>query len=133
MKLASTVLLFALVTVLSPLGSAAIAQAPLPPQHYKCWMIKSKFEKVTVELKDQFGLSDSTLVKRELLCNPVEKIHNGVASPIADPDLHYVCYKIVERSRRTPDVQIKDQFGAPEVGVQQARLLCAPAAKRELP
>jgi hypothetical protein len=125
-------MLLALALVLSALAGVPAAEAQVPlANHYKCYeIINPPTISIPVNLVDQFGIQNGTVVRPRFLCNPVQK--NGSAVP--NPNLHYVCYAIdvpplpVVRSAR-----VTNQFGTLDVQVQQARLLCLPSSKILLP
>jgi hypothetical protein len=66
-----------------------------------------------------------------LLCNPVEKTHNDIVTPIQNPDDHLVCYKL-EGTQFTATAQVGNQFGEEILTVEPADLLCVPSRKTSL-
>jgi hypothetical protein len=78
--------------------------------HFKCYKVRgSEFEQRTVKLVDQFGTTQTEVIKPAHLCNPVDKNDEG----ISDPTTHLTCYKIrddVRFDRRS--VAVKNQFSA---------------------
>jgi hypothetical protein len=105
--------------------------------HFKCYKAKDlkqpKFPGADVSLTDQRFDTTAAVTKPALVCNPAEK--NGEA--ILNEAGHLTCYKIddspkIARDAR-PRVQAADQFGAVELELSKAFLLCVPSAKTVLP
>ena len=123
-------LLLALALVLiAPGGVPQVVEAQAIPlgNHYKCYeIINPPTMTITVNLVDQFGTQNATVVRPRSLCNPVKK--NGSAVP--NPNLHYVCYEIVVPALANPrSARVTNQFGTLDIQVQQARRLCLPSSK----
>jgi len=101
------------------------------PEHYQCYTVvqPTPFRPRQVRLQDQFGLKTVNVLAPRLLCAPVSK--NGQL--LADRESHLVCYSI--QGGQTPNrrVEISNQFGRLQFGVQTAILLCVPSLKRVLP
>jgi hypothetical protein len=60
----------------------------LPVDHYKCYDAFGPLVDKTVTLITQFGTEVVDVRRPELLCNPVEKVHDGVTSSITNPTDH---------------------------------------------
>lgn len=126
----------AVVAVLAGVVATVRAQGSPGPfddieNHFKCYDIYSweGFIETTVRLRDQFGLSDDDVIRPRYLCNPVHKNN----TPIVDPEIHLVCYQIVEHTPvQAHLLEVKNQFGVQLVKVEQPELLCLPSSKREI-
>lgn len=98
--------------------------------HFKCYRAAGKPVNETVDLRDQFHSEPGVRVFRPyLFCNPVEKVHRGVLTPIRHPEAHLVCYLM-----RSPDfpprtVLTFNQFGSETQNVFRPDLLCVPSRK----
>ncbi len=120
------------------LAGSVTAQATSPgpfdtvENHFKCYDIYA-FDGAfppAVTLKDQFESVGDRLVRARYLCNPVQKNN----TPIVDPDIHLVCYEILENPIPPPhSVELTNQFGTSFAKVQKPELLCLPSKKKELP
>jgi hypothetical protein len=103
-----------------------------PPQiprgdHYLCYDVNKPW-KAVVTLRDQFGPYQFYVTAITRLCNPVEKRYNGRVSPIANRDLHYVCYRGKTHTvSRT--VVVNNQFGSTTLTVKGPTELCLPSGK----
>jgi hypothetical protein len=108
---------------------------PKPPlDHFKCY--KSKVEKLTISLEDQFEPETVQLVKSgrkaDTFCNPVAKTVAGATTPIFDPSAHLSCYKIKDVTGADfvqRDVDIDNQFGPQTLKVLKPDTLCVPTQK----
>lgn len=106
---------------------------PHPPSgfldHFKCYPATGPNPNTTVRLQDQFANTRNHALRRPVLfCNPTEKIHNGVFTPIQHPADHLTCYKITARPF-SRDVLAINQFGTENLVVRDADLLCVPTLK----
>jgi hypothetical protein len=105
------------------------------PDHFLCYKAKEKsgtpkFQKVIVDLEDQFGLFlDVEVEKPKMFCNPVDKNDEG----INDPTAHLTCYKVKRGSEpKLPKrvVQTDDQFGELTLKIgSKPKTLCVPSEK----
>ena len=113
---------------------------PVTTDHYLAYDVKEtkhtdKFEKITVELSDQFETGASyTVEKPHHLYNPVQKTHDGSTTDITDDDSHYVGYKIKtpkgeSKFEKVTNVLVQNQFGDIIVDVKKPKLLLVPSAK----
>jgi len=105
--------------------------APFEIDHYLGYAAKTakktpKFDKVTVELSDQFGSGIFEVEKTTRLYNPVQKTKDGCEFPINDKVTHLKAYKIKEAQN---NVLVKNQFGELIVTTSKAELLLVPTAK----
>ncbi len=126
---------------LLPDGFANIEFAAAARDHFLCYEAKSakgepKFERLDVDLDDQFGATTKTVKKPKFLCTPVAK--DG--EPVIDPAGHLVCYE-VKRLRGQPkfqkrDVLVFNQFEDEVEGriltIKKPRILCVPSTKQDL-
>jgi hypothetical protein len=97
--------------------------------HFKCYKARTRgFAVRTVTLADQFTTVDSTVLKLQAFCTPVDKDGSG----IKQPDAHLVCYKIKDATEFVGEtVTVEDQFGtfvikARAGGCHKPLLLCVP-------
>jgi hypothetical protein len=102
-----------------------------PPQglsHFSCYAAEGPLVDVPVALEDQFFASKHRMGRPILFCNPAQKWHNGVVTPIANPNDHLACYSItpVPFAR---DVDIRSQFGEVHLLTNRADLSCVPTQK----
>lgn len=99
--------------------------------HFECYDVKvhrpSK-EIRDVKLADQFDEVKERVGRITRLCTPVDK--NGEGIP--DPDLHLVCYKILDGHDPEVAVETRNQFGKATMDVRDARELCVPSKKKHL-
>jgi hypothetical protein len=108
-------------------GSAGKCKAP-PPDHFKCYEVEESTRlepRPYVSLEDQFGLEENVKVRKpKYFCNPVDKNGEG----ISDSENTLACYEIKSR-QPTRTVDIKNQFGAQTLVIDNAELLCVPSKK----
>jgi hypothetical protein len=98
--------------------------------HYKCYRTRPpQTPPRTVELVDQFGETQSTVLKLMRFCNPVDKNDEGVH----DTTAHLSCYKIREPPSRRRKVRVTNQFGVQTFVVTRSDTLCVPAEKDDVP
>jgi len=83
-----------------------------------------------VTLRDQFHVEPDVKVGYPILfCNPTRKIDvAGNAFGIKNASDHLVCYQISQQPFET-SLSALDQFGAQQLRVKNADLLCAPTVK----
>ena len=86
---------------------------------------------MNVFLTDQFGEANAQVLSAQVFCNPVEKIHNDVVTPIRDPDAHLLMYRITTDVRDPlRKVAVSNQFGKEQIlEVSRAFLLAVPTQK----
>ena len=83
-----------------------------------------------VYLEDRFGAVDATVCYTLGFANPVEKVHDGVVTPILHPDNHATGYNITyEGGPGEWLVVVENQFGVQELTVSGPTLLATPAQK----
>ena len=103
-----------------------------PPQqinHFSCYAVSNgPLINQPVALADQFFGSQHNVLRPVFFCNPVQKTHDGVVSPITNPNDHLTCYNIT----RVPFVKVvtlHNQFGDHKFQSAYADLLCVPTEK----
>jgi len=103
-----------------------------PPKalnHFSCYAVANgPVLNVPIGLSDQFFPSQHRIMRPLLFCNPVQKIHNGVVTPITNPDDHLTCYTIT-KAPFTKDVTLHNQFGDPRFQSSYTDLACVPTQK----
>jgi hypothetical protein len=101
---------------------------PPPGDHQKCYKLRplERFPQRTVTLADQFGVTNTTVLRPTRFCNPADKNDEGVE----DPGAHLQCYSIKDAEGFTRrDVEVTNQFGTQRLTVRHPELLCNPAVK----
>jgi hypothetical protein len=83
--------LITLAAVLLLASTAAFAQ--FETDHFKCYLPTSTSPIPTVQLKDQFAANGAKVKTIWRLCNPTKKDHNGVITPITNPDTHLAIHR----------------------------------------
>jgi hypothetical protein len=97
--------------------------------HFNCYVVSDAPPvNVTVGLSDQWFASTHKIGKPKLFCNPVQKTHNGVVTPITHPNDHLTCY-MMKPVPFDKDVQLHNQFGNPVFSSKRADMLCVPTDK----
>lgn len=122
-------------TLAVPTGKSLPPTAPPPPatdcfDHYKCYTATGPTLANTVAtLTDQFRTDTVQVMQPVSFCNPVEKIRNGVTTPITKPTVHLVCYATSVVTFSTT-INIKNQFVTMNnMVVHNPDLLCVPSLK----
>jgi len=82
-----------------------------------------------VDLEDQFGSFTATVGWGPSFGNPVEKVHDGVTTPISDPDHHLMGYWLEDVESQWWRVTVSNQFGEQELIVYGPNALTVPAQK----
>ena len=104
----------------------------LPPlNHFQCYDIaRTKFDRVAVDLADDFGPSTAEVRRPRLLCAPVNKDDEDPTAP-DDPDhlLGYEIRRTSARFERLVDELVTDQFGALVLDLRRPDLVLVPTAK----
>ncbi len=87
---------------------------PLALDHFTCYWIAeeaSPMQHGVVGLKDQFVDIEAELGWPLYFCNPVEKVHEGVVTPILNPDHHLTIYEIYyQQEPQHWQVEVSNQF-----------------------
>jgi len=117
-----------------PTGKALPPNPPPPPSadldHYKCYAASGpSLLNVIATLRDQFRTDTVRVLQPVRFCNPVQKTHDGVVTPILNPSVHLVCYSTTVVTFQT-NIVIQNQF-TPGMNLQVVNpdLLCAPSSK----
>jgi hypothetical protein len=99
--------------------------------HYWCYEANGPRIGERVTLADQFSGPDNVRVTTPtLLCNPVEKVHNGQTFPIEDEELHLACYEIHGKQKTEQfTLTAENQFENDQFQTAAWEILCAPAEK----
>ena len=108
---------------------------PPPPvvlDHFKCYEIQNAQPHTDlVILRDQFGETQNNINgPAQKLCNPVQKTHNQVVTPITNPDSHLIAHPIIGPTEPGRDVDVNNQFGQQHVVVKNAVFLLVPTQKQ---
>ena len=130
-------ILFALVLAVS-LG--LVTATPVAAQitvldHFKCyraWGMEPIMEPIEefVYLEDQFGTVEAVVEWAEFFCNPVEKWHEEVLTPILNWDHHLTLYSLHhEEEPQERIVKVENQFGTQQLVVSDPVLLGVPTQK----
>lgn len=99
--------------------------------HFKCYEAFGEPVSIPVGLRDQFGEEPQVkVVDPQLLCNPTEKIHNNIETPILNPLDHLVCYRIENTIPLINGAFVRNQFGQESLHLDIADLLCLPSTKK---
>lgn len=93
---------------------------------YSAGKLSAAEEQIVVTLADQFGFTETRIGKATRLCTPVSKNEEEVP----DPDLHLVCYEIVDGQAPNETVLTSNQFGEDSVFVRESKELCVPSTKK---
>jgi hypothetical protein len=108
----------------------------VPADHFKFYSVDyetAPYIGKEVELVDQFGAFNATVGQAVSFGNPVEKIHNDILTPIADPNRHYTLYLLeYEEAPQSWEVTINNQFQDDvKLAVQGPIALAVPTEKIE--
>jgi hypothetical protein len=99
--------------------------------HFKCYRAygRAPLNRV-VRLRDQFQQATVTIQRPVLHCNPVEKLHGTIVTPIKRPAEHLVCYYVTRASLPNDRPFLaRNQFGVEELSTTTADILCVPSRK----
>ena len=104
--------------------------------HFKCYLAKGEPINTPVALQDQFDKQKREVVRvlrPVLFCNPVEKDHDGVITPIipstANDKDHLTCYVFTPSTLKVTGVRTRNQFGEERLLATRSRFLCVPSQK----
>jgi len=99
--------------------------------HFQCYDVaRTKFDRLSVALDDDFGPSVTEVRRPRLLCAPVNKNDEDPTAP-DDPD-HLIGYEIRRTStrfERVVDEVVVDQFGSLVLDLQRPERILVPSAK----
>jgi len=85
---------------------------------------------VPVSLRDQFGALHRLVGAPKLFGVPVEKTHNGIVTPVLQPEALLVANELEPRKTPPRSVEVTNQFGSEVLDVGSAQLLLVPSAQR---
>lgn len=128
------------VWLISVIWLAAVFSSPAQAQittvdHFRCYLVpRSPVLNVTVQLEDQFDtalgqVENITQLLIQRFCNPVQKIVNGVVTPIVDPNHHLTMFTINPQPIIMRQVVVKNQFGQQTLSTADAKILAVPTGK----
>jgi len=132
-----SVVLIALIAVLVPSCTTEVTEIENPVEkavldHFKCYGVQgSSIGEVVLELEDQFGAVEALVEYPQYFCNPVAKTHDGVLTPISNPDHHLTLYDITTPTTQTWLVEVDNQFGEQELTVSGPVMVALPTQKEE--
>jgi hypothetical protein len=101
---------------------------PAGLSHFSCYTAEGPVVGAPVALEDQFFASKHTIGRPVLFCNPVQKWHNGVVTPITNQNDHLTCYSMTQ----VPFARVVDarnQFGDLHFETKFADMSCVPTQK----
>ena len=115
---------------------AAKDGVPLDPMsasfldNFACYKVKGAQISQAVTLTDQFGTVSSTAKTPRLLCNPVDKEHEGINRPAN----HLVCYRLTGTPKFSRDITVEDQIVGQDLRAKRGTcskraLVCVPSVK----
>jgi len=135
MKRTSLVItVLALAALFNGLAQAQVLPPPVV-DHFRCYLVpQSPTLAVAVRLQDQFDAALTTVeninqLKIEHFCNPVQKIVNGVVTPIVNRNHHLTMFAINPQTVIPRTVVVSNQFGQQTLSVADARFLAVPTGK----
>lgn len=98
--------------------------------HFQCYRATGALLRVKVNLVDQFqdAGTDHNGLRPFALCNPVEKLHGDIVTPIKNPEDHLVCYTM-KPVDFTGQAAVRNQFSPGQRSIRQADILCVPSQK----
>jgi hypothetical protein len=107
---------------------------PVPGDHYQCYRVIEgralKPELITVS--DQFSSKTQLVLARPvMLCNPSNKLHNGIKYGVEFKQRHLVCYEPIKQSDQPVKrrVHINNQFAPDELTTAERQMFCVPSSK----
>ncbi len=104
-----------------------------PLDHFKCYGVgeEAPTNKV-VYLEDQFVARNATVGMAWYFCNPTEKLHDDVTTPMLNPDHHLMIYQLDYGTElQTRFVEVDNQFGLQELMVRGPIALAVPTQKED--
>jgi hypothetical protein len=98
--------------------------------HFKCYRCTGDPLNVVVDLLDQFQNEPQVQVLAPVyFCNPVQKTHNGVITPIQHPNDHLVFYQSAYQHSLTQIATLNQIAAEQNVPIYSAALLGVPSLK----
>jgi hypothetical protein len=109
--------------------AGAVPSTPNPTRvldHFRCYDVQAQPATRTVKLADQFGTTETKILRVIRLCNPVRKNNE----PVRRAKSHLVCYSITDAQAFRPlAVRVRNQFGQAALRVRRPETLCLPSFK----
>jgi hypothetical protein len=105
-----------------------------PLDHFKCYWVDPAGgpPEEEVILEDQFGLFNAEVRSADLFCNPTEKMHGSVTTPISNDKGHLTIYDLtLEEEPVAKRVEVTNQFGTQNLTVYGPVKLAVPTQKVE--
>ena len=104
-----------------------------PLDHFKCYEAGAAAGSgKEVSLDDQFVTINATVGAPWYFCNPTEKLHDDVTTPLSNPDHHLMVYDISYADEPvTAYVEVDNQFGLEQLMVRGPIALAVPTQKVE--
>ena len=102
-----------------------------PLDHFKCYGVEEAAPTgKVVYLEDQFVARNATVGMAWYFCNPTEKLHDDVLTPMSNPDHHLMIYQLDYGTElQTRFVEVDNQFGLQELMVRGPIALAVPTQK----
>jgi hypothetical protein len=98
--------------------------------HYWCYEANGDRVGESVNLDDQFGVSDVRVAQPVYFCNPVTKTVDGVITPIEEDEVHLTCYDIKGPQKTTAQqFNVVNQFESDLFTITSWDILCVPSIK----
>lgn len=105
-----------------------------PIDHFKCYWVDpvGSPPEEDVILEDQFGIFNAQVRWADLFCNPTEKMHGTVTTPISNDKGHLTIYDLeYEADPVSRRVEVTNQFGTQNLTVYGPVKLAVPTQKVE--
>ena len=120
-----------LLTLAVLLIATTAAFAQFETDHFKCYLptSTSPLPPQAVQLQDQFATNGAKVKTIWRFCNPTKKDHNGVITPIINPDAHLAIHLAGSQPVVNRQVTLSNQFGVQTILTGQARYLAVPTQK----
>jgi len=105
---------------------------PLVDHFLGYWITEATPLQAYVYLEDQFGALEAELGWPWYFCNPTEKWHNEVLTPVSNSDHHLTVYGLAyEEAPKEWFVEINNQFGSQQLTLWGPIALAVPTQKVE--
>ena len=104
-----------------------------PLDHFRCYDVGAAAGSgKEVSLDDQFVTINATVGMPRYFCNPTEKLHDDVTTPLSNPDHHLMVYDISYADEPVTEyVEVDNQFRLEELMVRGPVALAVPTQKVE--
>ena len=118
-------------TFTMPDQDVTVTASFLVSDHFTCYLTDSETHiGEVVYLEDQFGAFNATVEWAWAFCNPAEKVHDDVVTPISHPDYHFTMYGITcEEEPQEWFVEVDNQFGTQQLILYGPMGLAVPTQK----